>query len=314
MEFRVLRYFLAVAREKSMTGAANVLHVTQPTLSRQIRDLEDELGTQLFERHSHSVTLTADGMRLRKRAEEMEELWELTREEFAAAKSGIEGDIRIGAGETLAMRHLAGVISEIREMYPDIRVHLYSGNMEDLSERLDRGLLDFGVLIQPADLSKYSFVHLPEKDVWGVVTRRDSHLAAKTIITREDLAGLPLILSRQAMRPQAGNVFLEWFGDEADRLNVVATFNLVYNAAILVEAGIGHVVTLRGLANTSESSLLCFRLLDPVLETGLSIVWKKQQLFSPAAEVFWKRIMERFGGRAWSGKQDNGMLFENTTI
>ena len=297
MEFRVLRYFLAVAREKSMTGAANVLHVTQPTLSRQIRDLEDELGTQLFERHSHSVTLTADGMRLRKRAEEMEELFELTRAEFAAAKSGIEGDIRIGAGETLAMRHLAGVISEIRQTYPDIRVNLYSGNMEDLSERLDRGLLDFGVLIQPADLSKYSFVHLPEKDVWGVVTRRDSPLAAKSVVTKEDLAGLPFILSRQAMRPQAGNVFLEWFGDEADRLNVVATFNLVYNAAILVEAGIGHVVTLQGLANTSESSPLRFRLLDPVLETSLSIVWKKQQVFSPAAQVFWERILERFWGR-----------------
>lgn len=296
MEFRVLRSFLAIAREKSMTGAAKILHVTQPTLSRQIRDLEEELGTRLFDRHSHSVSLTAAGVRLRRRAEEMEELFNLTLAEFASPGAGIAGDIRVGAGETRVMRHLADLVAEIRAEHPDIHVHLYSGNMEDLADRLDRGLLDFGVLVQPADLSGYNFVHLPEKDVWGVVTRRDGPLAAKKVVTREDLAGLPLILSRQVLPPQAGNVFMEWFGELEDRLDVVATYNLVYNAAILVEAGIGHAVTLRGLVDTSDSSPLCFRLLSPTLETGLSVVWKKQQHFSPAASVLLERLRERFGG------------------
>lgn len=296
MELRVLRYFLAVAREGSITGAANVLHLTQPTLSRQIRDLEDELGTRLLLRHSHSVSLTEDGMRLRRRAEEMEELVEKTKAEFAAARSSVEGDIHIGAGETRAMHLLADCIRDIRAACPGIRVHLYSGNLEDVAERLDRGLLDFGVLIQPADLTRYESVHLPERDVWGVLTLKDSPLAAKSVVTRRELRDLPLIFSRQVMRrTRAKNDVADWFGRDYDRLNVVATFNLVYNAAILAASGIGHVVTIDGLADVSEASPLCFRLLEPRLETGLDIVWKKFQVFSPAADIFLKTILHRFG-------------------
>ena len=262
MELRVLRYFLAVAREGSVTGAANFLHVTQPTLSRQIKDLEEELGTKLFVRHSHSVSLTPDGMRLRKRAEEVVDMIEKTEAEFAVKEESVEGDVHIGAGETRVMRHVAEVIHGLRKDYPNIHIHLYSGNLEDVAERLDKGLLDFGVLIQPADLSKYDYVNLPEKDVWGVVTRKDSPLAARQAITRQDLLGEPLILSRQAIRrTSAKNEFIEWFKDDFEKLDVVATLNLVYNAALLAESGVGHVVTLDGLVNTSEHSNLCFRFL-----------------------------------------------------
>lgn len=299
MELRVLRYFLAVAREGSVTGAANALHVTQPTLSRQLKDLEEELGTKLFVRHSHSVSLTPDGMRLRKRAEEVVDMIEKTEAEFAVKEESIGGDIHIGAGETRVMRHVAEIIREMRREYPDIHIHLHSGNLEDVTERLDKGLLDFGVLIQPADLSKYDYVNLPEKDVWGVLMDKNSPLAAKQVIRRQDLLREPLLLSRQAIRrTSARNEFIEWFKDDFDRLDVVATFNLVYNAAILAGSGIGHVVTIDGLADVSESGGLRFRLLEPRLETGLNIVWKKYQVFSPAAEVFLRKIQEKFGDAA----------------
>ena len=299
MELRVLRYFLTVAREGSVTGAANFLHVTQPTLSRQIKDLEEELGVKLLVRGSHSVSLTPDGMRLRKRAEELLDLAEKTEAEFAVREATVAGDIHIGGGETQVMRHLAAVLREIREEYPDIRYHIHSGNSADVTERLDKGLLDFGVLIQPADLTKYEYVNLPEKDVWGVITRKDSLLAARQAITRQDLLGEPLLLSRQVIRRStAKNGFLDWFGDDFAKMDVVGTFNLVYNAAILAETGLGHIVGLDGLVNTSESSQLCFRLLEPRLETGLNIVWKKYQVFSPAAEIFLNKIQARFGERA----------------
>lgn len=299
MDIRVLRYFLAVAREGSVTGAANFLHVTQPTLSRQLKDLEEELGTKLFVRHSHSVTLTPDGMRLRKRAEEVVDMVEKTEAEFAVKEESIGGDIHIGGGETRVMRHLADVIREMREVYPDIHFHLHSGNSEDVTERLDKGLLDFGILIQPADISKYDYVNLPDKDVWGVIMRSDHPLSTKDVVTRQDLRGQPLLLSRQAIRHTAAkNEFVDWFKEDFDTLDVVGTFNLVYNATIMAAGGIGHVVTLGGLADTSESSGLCFRLLEPRLETGLNIVWKKYQVFSPAADVFLKMIQERFGETA----------------
>lgn len=299
MEIRVLRYFLTVAREGSVTGAANFLHVTQPTLSRQIKDLEEELGVKLLVRGSHSVSLTPEGMRLRKRAEEILDMVEKTEAEFAATEETVSGDIYIGGGETQVMRLIGNIIREMREEYPDIRYHLYSGNSADVTERLDKGLLDFGILIQPADVAKYDFVNLPEKDVWGVIFRKDHPLAAKEKITRKDLLNEPLLFSRQAIqRTAAQNEFTDWFGKDFDALNVLATFNLVYNAAIMIEEGIGHAVTLDGLVNTGEDSNLCFRLLEPRLEAGLNIVWKKYQVFSSAAEIFHQKILQRFGSIA----------------
>lgn len=295
MEIRVLRYFLAIAGEGSITNAANLLHLTQPTLSRQIHDLEKELGQKLFTRSSHSMTLTAEGMILRKRAEEIISMVDKTEAEFNYMENAIGGDIYIGGGETDAMKLVAQIAKQLRECYPGIRYHLYSGNSDDVTERLDKGLLDFGILIQPASITKYDYISIPAKDTWGVVMRRDSPLAEKSVIHKKDLLDVPLICSRQAIsQERSGNKFAEWFGDDFDKLNIVTTFNLVYNAAIMVDAGIGYAVTIDKIANTSEGSSLCFRPLEPRLDSGLNIVWKKYQVFSSAAEIFLERLRQDF--------------------
>lgn len=295
MEIRVLRYFLAIAREETITGAANLLHVTQPTLSRQIKDLEDELGKTLLVRGSHRVTLTPEGMLLRKRAEEIIALVDKAEEEFASMKGTLSGDIYIGGGETDAMNIIAAVCHRLQASHPDIHYHLYSGNAEDVTERLDKGLLDFGLLIQPTDLTKYNYLSIPAKDRWGVLMKKDCPLAKKEEIHVQDLAPLPLIFSRQAMRRQTEkNELIEWFGKEWDQLHIVTTFNLIYNAAVMAKQGMGYVISLDKLTDTSESSPLCFRPLAPTLESGLDIVWKKYQVFSPAAELFLKELRRSF--------------------
>ena len=287
MEIRVLKYFLAVAREGSITKAANSLHLTQPTLTRQLQDLEKELGQKLLVRG----TLKPEGIIFKKRAEEIVEMVEKTENEFRSLSDTISGDIYIGGGETDSMKYIAKIMKEIQDEYPQVKFHIYSGNAEDVTEKLDKGLLDFGVLIQPIDLSKYDYITLPEKDVWGVISRKDSPLAEKEVITLEDLIDIPLLASRQ-MSPKYSrdSGFLDWFGEKFDNLNIVATYNLVYNAAIMVKAGVGAAVTLDKLVNTSADSELCFRPLSPKLESGLDIVWKKNQVFSPAAKLFLDKL------------------------
>lgn len=295
MEIRVLRYFLAIAGEGSITNAANLLHVTQPTLSRQIHDLEEELGQKLFTRSSHSMTLTAEGMILRKRAEEIIAMVNKTEAEFNDMGNAVGGDIYIGGGETDAVKLVAQIAKELRESCPGIRYHLYSGNSDDVTERLDKGLLDFGILIQPANITKYDYITMPAKDTWGVVMRKDSPLAEKNVIYKEDLLDVPLICSRQAISQEwSGNEFAKWFGEDFDKLNIVTTFNLIYNAAIMVDAGIGYAVTIDKITNTAESSSLCFRPLAPRLDSGLDIVWKKYQVLSSAAELFLERLRQKF--------------------
>ena len=295
MEIRVLRYFLAVARKGSITAAANYLHLTQPTLSRQLKDLEEELGQTLLIRKSHRVTLTPEGMLLRKRAEEIIAMVDKTQSEFVSLGNTVSGNVYIGGGETRVMKEIATVIRDIQTAFPAIQFHLYSGNAEDVTERLDKGLLDFGVLIQPADLSRYQSLQLKGKDQWGVLMPKDSPLAAKKAIKKEDLLDLPLICSRQAIRRHInGNAFSHWFGEDFERLNIVSTFNLIYNAALLVEAGAGYAISLDGLTDTSRDSALCFRPLSPRLESRLAIVWKKDQVFSPAAQLFLDRITDLY--------------------
>ena len=295
MEIRVLRYFLAVARKGSITAAANYLHLTQPTLSRQLKDLEEELGQTLLIRKSHRVTLTPEGMLLRKRAEEIIAMVDKTQSEFVSLGNTVSGNVYIGGGETRVMKEIATVIRDIQTAFPAIHFHLYSGNADDVTERLDKGLLDFGVLIQPADLSRYQSLQLKGKDQWGVLMPKDSPLAAKKAIKKEDLLDLPLICSRQAIRRHInGNAFSHWFGEDFERLNIVSTFNLIYNAALLVEAGAGYAISLDGLTDTSRDSALCFRPLSPRLESRLAIVWKKDQVFSPAAQLFLDRITDLY--------------------
>lgn len=295
MEIRVLRYFLTVAREGSITRAANFLHLTQPTLSRQLQDLEKELGQKLFIRGSHNISLTPEGMILRKRAEEIVDMVDKTESVFRSISDTVSGDVYIGGGETESMKYIAEVVKNMQDEYPAIKYHLYSGNAEDVTERLDKGLLDFGILIQPTDLSKYEYITLPSKDVWGVLMKKDSALALKKEIKLDDLYDLPLICSRQVVRrTSVKNDFLEWFGGNFEKMNVAATYNLVYNARIMVEEGIGYALTLDKLVNTMHTSNIAFRPLSPKLESGLDIVWKKYQIFSPAANLFLSKLRERF--------------------
>ncbi len=295
MEIRVLRYFLTVAREGSITGAANFLHVTQPTLSRQLKELEEELGTKLFIRKSHHILLTEEGIILRKRAEEIIDMVVKVEGEFKSMEETVGGDIYIGGGETEAMKLIAQMVKELQSKYPAIRYHFFSGNSDEVTEKLDKGLLDFGILIQPADLSKYNYINIPAKDVWGVVMRKDSPLAIKESIQKTDLLGVPLLLLRQAIKPGLSrNEFSDWFGEDYDKLNVSTTYNLVYNAAILVEEGLGYAVTIDKIANTSSDSSLCFKPLEPRLESGLNIVWKKHQVFSNAANLFFETMKAKF--------------------
>ena len=293
MDLQVLKNFLAVAREGNITNAANSIHIAQPSLSRQIKNLEDELGQKLFIRGSHSVTLTPEGMLLRKRAEDVVAMLDKIHEEFSAIGETISGDIYIGGGETYALHCLLGILKDLQAEYPGIRYHMYSGNSVDVTERLDRGLLDFGILLQPADVTKYNYINLPLTDRWGVIMRNDSPLAAKEAVTCEDLMGLPLLLSRQAIQKSTANNFIDWFDDNFDKLNVVGTFNLVYNAALMVERGMGYMVSIDKIANTSPGSSLSFRPLYPPLEAELAIVWRKHQTFSKPAEKLLERLRER---------------------
>lgn len=295
MEIRVLRYFLAIAKEGSITGAAASLHMTQPTLSRQLKDLEQHLGKALFVRSSHHVVLTDEGILLRKRAEEIIEMVDKLEAEFQSMEETVRGDVYIGGGETEAMKHIAHGVKQLQLNYPDIKYHLYSGNAEDVTQRLDKGLLDFGILIQPVNIAKYNYIHIPATDVWGVIMRKDSMLAQKEKIEADDLIDLPLICSRQVIKQSfVRNEFVDWFGDRFDTLNIVTTYNLAYNAAIMVEEGIGYALMLDKIVNTSAESPLCFKPLEPRLETSLVMVWKKDQIFSAAADAFLKEIQASY--------------------
>ena len=295
MELRVLNYFLTVAREGGLTGASEVLHVTQPTMSRQIQELEEELGQKLFIRTTRSMVLTPEGMLLRKRAEEILEMAERTKSEFFAMGSTVAGDVLIGSGETFALKQITDLMAQIREEYPGIHFQIYSGNAEEVAERLEKGLLDFGVFVEPADISRYNSIRLPVMDTWGLILRKDHPLAQKEHITREDLGDVPLIMSRQEMAAQkAGNDYLDWFGGSYELLNVVAGYNLMYNGALMVRSGLGCAVGLDRIVNTTETSDLCFRPFDPPLEAGIVVVWKKYQVFSKAAEILLEKMKKVF--------------------
>lgn len=293
MELRLLRSFLAVSREQSISGAAERLHVSQPALSRQVIELEEELGLKLLIRGKRKVTLTDEGMLLRKRAEQIMDLVQKTEEELAATDEVVGGSVYIGAGETHAFRTLAGEIKTMTGKYPDIRFHLFSGNAEDVTERLDKGLLDFGLLIEPADVTKYDYLRLQAVDTWGVLMRKDSPLATLDAIRPEDLWQEPLIYSRQAMD---GGQLPSWMRRDKEKLKIVATFNLIFNASLLVELGAGYALGLDHIINTSGNSDLCFRPLNPPLESHVVLVWKKYQIFSKASQLFLERIQAENGG------------------
>lgn len=288
MELRVLQYFLAVAREQNISAAAQALHLTQPTLSRQLRDLEEELGKPLMIRGSRKITLTEDGMLLRKRAEEILDLVGRTEKEIAQSDESISGDIYIGTGETDGVRQIVKTARRLQKSYPGILFHIVSGDAVDVCERLDKGLLDFGILLGDIDKVKYNYMELPMKDTWGVLMQRSSPLAEKAAVSPRDLWDKPLILSRQVDNKSG---LYRWLKKEPSELHTVATYNLIYNASLMVDEGMGYAFTLDKLVNTTGSSL-CFRPLKPRLELGMYLVWKKSQTFSRAMELFQDQLQE----------------------
>ncbi len=302
MELRTLRYFLAVAREENMTEAANVLHVTQPTLSRQIADLEHELGVDLFERTNRSCVLTGDGMRLRQRAEEIVSLVEQTEAELADQELGIAGPIRIGAGETQEMRTVLEAFASLRDEHPGVTIDLYTGNADAVEERLERGLIDFALLLEPVNLEKYEWLRMPRADRVGVAVAASGRWGALENVTSDDLAGMPLLLSSRTSNKAVD--LGEWSGGalRPESLNVVGHFDLIGNASHLVRSGAACAVGIDHLLQVDESADLRFVPFDPPLQIASFLVWKKYRLRSRACEEFLQRMMEVEGVLPHSAK------------
>jgi len=293
MEIRVLRYFLEIARAGNMTRAAETLHVSQPTLSKQIKDLEEELGKKLFIRKSTSLSLTDEGMLLRKRAEDILDMVDKTTDEFKALDEITGGEVHIGCAESYQIKYLAQAIHSFKKKYPLFRYHLTSGNTEQVTERLDRGLIDFAVIVEPPNLSRYNYLELPESDIWGLIMKNDDPLARKNTICFEDLADLDLICSEQGMKFDIAR----WCGEKADTLNLTGTLNLSYNGSVFVKEGLGYMLTFDKLIKTDSESGLCFRPLEPVLETKMYVIWKKYQVFTPIAELLLDELKEQISDR-----------------
>ncbi len=285
MELRVLQYFLAVAREQSIVRAAESLHLSQPTLSTQIKAMEESLGKQLLIRGtkgSRKITLTEEGMILRKRAEEILDLVQKTEREISSSDQCIAGDIYIGTGETDAVRFIARAARKLYQTHPGIHYHIASGNAQFVIEQLDKGLIDFGVVLAFKDETKYNSIRLPCKDTWGVIMRKDAPLAEKKAIRPEDLWDKPLILSQQDYNSGA---LAAWMQKKTSELEIAATYNLLFNASLMAAEGLGYAVGLDKIINTSGSSL-CFRPLAPKRETSMHMIWKKHPVFSKASEKF----------------------------
>lgn len=289
LELRVVHYFIAVATEKSISSAAKALHLSQPTLSRQLKELEEELGVSLFLRGNREITLTEEGVYFLKKAKEIVELVDKTTNDFSRNSTDISGEIFIGCGETEGMRMIAKTLNKLQKQYPNIRFHLYSGNSDDISEKLDNGLLDFGIFIEPTDKNKYNYLKLPYQDRWGVLMRKDSPLAERAEIQAQDIIEQPLLVSRQSM---VNNEISGWLGKDVDTINIVGTYNLIYNAAIMVEEKIGIALCLDKLIPVKDNHELCFRPLYPSLKVNLNIVWKKNEAFSLASKKFLEQLRE----------------------
>lgn len=285
MEIRELKYFLAIAREENISKAAELVHTTQPNLSRQIRKLEDEIGKPLFTRGGRKLELTEAGRLLRKRAEEIVELHAKTETELLSDDKGVVGDIHIGCGESHVMRIVAKAAARTREKYDGIKFHLLSGDANLVSERLDKGLLDFGVFVDFHDMSGYDYMRLPMTDVWGILMRRDCSLAGKDAVTTNDLRGMPLICSQQAVY-SGRHIIMNWLTQSGLTPEIAATYNLMFNASLLVEEGVGCAVCLDKIIAVDDESELCFRPLSPRIESHLDIAWKKYRVFPRAAELF----------------------------
>ncbi len=290
MEIRTLRYFLAVAREENMTRAAEILHVTQPTLSKALKSLEEELGKKLFIRHSFSIHLTDEGALLRNRAEDLIRMADKIEQEFVSLDDISGGELYLGLAESYQIRYLARVIRDFKIRYPNLHYHITSGDTEQIADKLDKGLLDFLVLAELPDSRRYEYLAFPEKDKWGLVIPEKDPLSEKNVIRVEDLKGLPLFCSEQAWNED----IRKWAGSSFSKMKLEGSFRLSYNGSVFTREGLGYLLTFRHLIDTSRGSGLVFRPLDPPLETTLYIAWNRYQTFTPIAERFLQKLKETF--------------------
>ena len=297
VEIRTLRYFLAVAREENMTRAAEMLHVTQPTLSKALKALEEELGKKLFTRHSFRISLTEEGALLRDRAEDLVTMADKIEKEFLSLDDITGGDLYFGLAESYQIRYLARALHLLKKQYPGLKYHITSGDTEQVTEKLDKGLLDFAVICDAPDTNKYESVPFPEGDLWGLILPADAPLARKDRIEMDDLAGLPLFTSRQGWE---GDI-RQWAGERFGELHLEGTFRLAYNASMFVREGLGYQLSFRNLVDVSEESGLTFRPLFPKLETKLYLIWNRYQAFTPIAERFLAQVRASFAAQQERG-------------
>ena len=292
IETRLLQYFLAVAEEQSITKAAEYLHISQPTLSKQMMDLEEALGRQLLVRGRKKITLTEEGTFLRGRAQEIISLMDKTESAFRENEQSISGDVYIGCGEHRSTFTIMQIIRSIQEEYPDIRFHFCSRNADASIERLDKGLLDMGFLLEPEITPRYDYKKLPLREAWGILMRKDSPLADVETISFAMLADLPLIMPSQTSNRGRMKAY---FTEANVNPHVVSTYNLIYNAGLMVEAGIGYALCIDELINTAGSHPLTFRPLSPELYSDVYLFTKKYQVFSKAAKLFLSRLEANIG-------------------
>ena len=289
-EIRTLRYFLAVAREENMTKAAEILHVTQPTLSKALKALEDELGKKLFTRHSFSIALTDAGVLLRDRAEDLLTMADKIEKEFLSLDDITGGDLYFGLAESYQIRYLARELRVLKERYPGLTYHITSGDTEQVTEKLDKGLLDFAVICDAPNERKYESIAFPEGDTWGLILPADAPLAEKEMIQIEDLVGVPLFTSEQGWEGDIRG----WAGERFGELHLEGSFRLAYNASMFVREGLGYQLSFRNLIDVSEDSGLTFRPLFPNLEARLYIIWNRHQALTPIAERFLAQVRSSF--------------------
>lgn len=288
MEIKTLQYFLAIAREETISRAAEYLHITQPSLSRKMKDLEEEFNTTLFTRGNRKITLTEDGILLRKRAEEIVSLVEKTEMDMMSSNSVLTGDIYIGWGESYSTKIITRSIEKMKKKHPQVRFHFHSGNAIDITDKIDKGLIDFGLLAEYPKISDYNYITLPILHHWGVLMRKDSPLATLESITLQDIINEPIIVSEEVEK----NKLFEWLGGDLAKLNIVSTYNLLYNSSLMVEDNLGYAICFDKIINTSSESLLTFRPLEPALDVSYSLIWKKYQVFSKASKYFLSLVQE----------------------
>lgn len=282
MELRVLKYFVESAKNKSITKASIKLNVTQPTLSRQLKELEEELGQKLFKRSNYSIKLTTEGEILYKRALDILNMVTKTEKEFKALKKFNGGDLHIGCAETNGMKIIANTIKNLKNIYPNIKFHLHSGNFNTIKEKLNKGIIDFAIIVQDIDTSSYNHLNLNHHDIWGILMRKDDKLSKIEKLTLNDIWNLPLIISRQGFSDEMPNEIKE----NKDKLNIIGTYDLIYNASIFVEEELGYALCLDKLIKTENNNDLIFKPLYPKILSPLKIIWLPNQILTKTAEIF----------------------------